>query len=250
MGSTLGYRIGVAAGVVAAFTTLLGSGVASCASFSGDDTKVDAVDASSPETSVSDSSVSSDAATERDADGAAAEAGFDGAARHLRVFVLTTPWSISTTYPAGGPQMFARRDSADHYCADEGMAAGLGAAFVAWMSVSGSDAIARLPADADWSLPNAAGAPDLIFPSRAAIDLAMNPMKPLNRSASGQPLGGTENRVWTGTDATGRASGTDCDNWGIFSSGTTGRTDSVGPAWTNAGPNDCGAAFHVFCFGY
>jgi len=142
------------------------------------------------------------------------------------------------------------RDAADRFCADEGAAAGLGSSFQAFMSRPTSDAISRLPSDADWSLPNAAGAKDLVFTSRAAIDLGQNPLQMLSRTASGQALPDDVTGVWTGTSATGRATGDDCVDWSIFAMGTTGRTDSVGPSWANAGKTDCGQPLHVFCFGY
>lgn len=188
-------------------------------------------------------------------DGATPEAGFDtGAARHLLVFALTTPWDIGKTHLADGGMMVDRRPSADLFCADEGVAAGLGDKFVAWMSVaaSGSDAIARLPSDADWSLPVAGGAPVLVFPSRAHIDFGRFPMVAIGRGASGLLLMDAERHVWTGTNVAGRSSGSDCDDWGILNGtpGTTGRTDSLSGAWTAASDDaTCGAAYHLYCFG-
>ncbi len=243
----------IAAAIVGGFAVLVIGGVASCGAFSSDATGTDAADASASEGSL-DAPSSSEAAIETDGGGDGAgilEAGIDtGAARHLRVFVLRDLWSISTMYPAGAMTGLSGRDSADHYCADEGVAGGLGASFVAFMSRPGSDAIARLPSDADWSLPNPTNDNALIFPSRAAIDLGNNPARALNRGADGRLLTDPETRVWTGTDVNGRATGSDCDDWGVFTLGTAGRTDSVGSAWTNAGAVDCGLPLHVFCFGY
>ena len=187
-------------------------------------------------------------------DGATPEAGVDtGAARHLRVFALTNTWDIFKMHLADGGMMVDRRDSADLFCADEAIAAGLGDQFVAWMSVAmnGSDAITRLPTDADWSLPVAGGAPVLVFPSRAHIDFGRLPMVAIGRGASGLLLMDAEKHVWTATNAMGRSSGKDCDDWGIVGAlGTTGRTDSVSGAWTAASDdNTCGDPYHLYCFG-
>jgi hypothetical protein len=222
-----------------------------CGSFSGDDANAGGGgDASSADVIAADAPSSADTSTASDAATDVADTGLDsGVARHLSVFVLSMPWSIGTTYEDGGANL-GGRDSADHFCADEGAAAGLGSSFQAFMSRPSMDAISRLPSDADWSLPNAAGPKDLVFASRAAIDLGQNPLHMLNRGAGGLPLADDVTAVWTGTSATGRATGVDCSDWGIFDVGTTGRTDSLGPSWANAGSTSCGEPLHVFCFGY
>ena len=248
--SRSGARVALVAASVVSSAVVLAS--VACGSFSGDDTSADAgaSDATSADATVTDAPFGPDVAATSDASSDAADAGIDtGAARHLAVFVLSMPWSISTTYADGGSPL-SGRDSADHYCADEGVAAGLGSSFQAFMSRPGQDAIARVPSDGDWSLPNAGGAKDLVFASRAAIDLGQNPLHMLNRSANGQPLADGITGVWTGTSAKGRATGDDCSDWNVFDTGTTGRTDSLGDAWANAGSTSCGEPLHVFCFGY
>jgi len=216
-----------------------------CGSFSSEEGS--SVDGSTPDTSIVESGAR-EAATESDT--APPEAGVDtGAARHLRVFVLTTPWSILNTHLGDGGTM-AGRNAADLFCADEASAAGLGSSFRAWMSSNEGDAIDRLPNDADWSLPVAGAAAQLVFPSRSSMDQGQPPLQPLSRGASGIPLTDAESRVWTGTSAMGRATGVDCTNWTVFGTGTAGRTGTVSSSWTSAGPASCDAKLHVFCFGY
>ena len=56
-------------------------------------------------------------------------------------------------------------------------------------------------------------------------------------------------QVWTGTDATGKATATTCINWAsVDTTGMAGNPSSTGAAWTEQRADSCTASVALYCF--
>ncbi|MBV8762123.1 MAG: DUF1554 domain-containing protein [Deltaproteobacteria bacterium] len=137
---------------------------------------------------------------------------------------------------------------ADAICTAAANAAHLGGGpWVAWLSTSTTNAIARLTSDGPWNLVD--GTP--VFATKAAIP--MHPANAIDLDAHGGQPSGAEN-IWTGTLEDGTVSAYTCNDWTSNSSNATGSTGmrvAVDATWTaasnyNVTCND--ALLRLYCF--
>jgi hypothetical protein len=153
------------------------------------------------------------------------------------VFVTSRPTFL-------GDGLFSR-ESGDRLCNDAATAAKLGHTFVAWMSTSTSDARDRVP-DRAYSLldgrPVASSLADLTDGS------ITNPINVTELGTALAPVSG-QIRVWTGTDASGRAAN-HCSNWMPSNArdGMLGSFIATDATWTAQGPVGCGGQGYLYCF--
>jgi hypothetical protein len=141
----------------------------------------------------------------------------------------------------------------DAICAAEASDAGLGGAFVAWLSVydgnnpSTVHARDRLVTDAGWYLPGAGNT--LVWSGPNEIAAGNPPPVSVNRNARGLVVGnGTI--AWTGTEPDGGATGSDCTGWTVAGTtpGTGGRIGVTSGTWTNYANTLCSSMNHLYCF--
>ena len=72
---------------------------------------------------------------------------------------------------------------------------------------------------------------------------------PIDLDETGKTIG--SDFVWTGTQAAGQVTLTNCTNWslnGPGNNGTVGRANAKDSAWTNSGAVFCGAGHRLYCF--
>jgi len=169
-------------------------------------------------------------------------------AEALRAFVSSTRYTGSL----GG------RAGADVRCKALADAAGLGAgaAWAAWLSTGGANAIDRLPLDATWCLVDRSA----IVGTRA--DLARGALAhAVDRFETGviasEPGATAPPAVWTGTLGTGLAAANHCDGWtrdGLATLGARGDYTALTAEWTNWPPQgalpavSCNNLNRIYCF--
>jgi hypothetical protein len=133
---------------------------------------------------------------------------------------------------------------ADDACNSAASAAGLGGIWIAWLSDAAglTDAKSRMSDVSPWYLVNGS----LAFDSTARF--SGGPASPINVDQRGASQ--LAALVWTGTNATGAASGSDCVSWssGTGNSATVGSGDALTEAWTQSQIIDCGGSAHLYCF--
>ena len=209
-------------------------------------------DTSSSSGSTSDGGPTVDAPANEDADAAP-----------IKRLVFVT----AAQYPADVAKASDPWTAADKICADEALGSGLPGTFVAWISYQTGtgttfNAGSRIT-DAPYYLPvNAAegGAPVLVVESKMEL-LTTGPKVPIERRPNGTVTGTDSFKfagVWTGTGATGNASGSDCKAWtltdidGNVQSATNGNAvlyQSPAPKdWTDFGGRLCTMPSRLYCF--
>lgn len=193
--------------------------------------------------------------------GTSSDAGTD--ATEIRRLVFVT----SAQYPASFASASDPWTAGDTICAAEAAGSSLPGTFVAWISYENAQgtpfhAGGRI-ADAPYYLPgNAAegGAPLLVVESKAEL-LSSGPRIPINRHPNGEVTttdSASFTKVWTGTNASGNATGTDCAAWTatmIDGGDPTGGTGNAAlystPAaadWTSFGNRPCANPARIYCF--
>lgn len=205
----------------------------------GDDDDDDVVDAGKP-----------DAETPKDAGKDAAPP----APKRKRVFVTKAKFSGDLKTAGAGTD---GPDGADKLCLKAATDANLGGAWVAWVSVSGKNALDRVLVDAPWYLVDRTtlvfdGKSKLTSPPLHAID--MNETGTTTLTGTG-PL---TNRTWTGTNSLGvGVAGKDCGEWtdgtaGVSAvSGTYRGVNGTTTDWTRYAldPNEaCNKTWPIYCF--
>ncbi len=173
----------------------------------------------------------------------------------LRSFVTAGTFHGDLEQQGGGSD---GSDGADRLCASAANAASLGGNWIAWVSTSSVDALARLRNGARWTLID--GVTE-VFPSKAAIQLG--PRQAIDVTEAGDSLlssGAAPERVWTNTDRFGRNStqgqNDACNDWsdqaGIAAVGVLfdpALGAGLGLSWTDTRqPQGCGAEYHLYCF--
>lgn len=115
--------------------------------------------------------------------------------------------------------------------------------FVAWVSTQTFNAPDRIP-DAMWHRPD-----DVLVASSKSDLLDYSIANPINVRADGTTEA-TFAQVWTGTDATGIATGEDCSGWTASggNGGTCGRVDQIDNDWTDYTSNSCSQLRRLYCF--
>lgn len=173
-----------------------------------------------------------------------------------RVFVTSARYRADFASRGGGDGLAG----ADAACTDLAHAAGLGGAWVAWLSTSHADAIDRVPDVGPWYL---ADRLTLVFPSKAAI--AAGPLAAIDQDERGTAVGAV--LVWTSTDASGHydvATRTyqdqsialdGCADWTSSSSTgwASGGWTSIRARWTGDkaaidAADPCSASDALYCF--
>lgn len=152
----------------------------------------------------------------------------------LRVFVTSTTQNARFGGLAGG----------DTICANVATAAGLGGAWVAWLSKqNGPHAVDRLTSDGPWHL---------VTGERVAANKLALTSGTLERAIDRDEKGAqvpANTHVWTGTGPNGRYLTNDCDAW--TPGGNSGRHGNVSSSlgnWTSDGTDDCGSLRPLYCF--
>lgn len=173
----------------------------------------------------------------------------------LRSFVTAGTFHGDLEQQGGGSD---GSDGADRLCASAANAASLGGNWIAWVSTSSVDALARLRSGARWTLID--GVTE-VFPSRAAIQLG--PRHAIDVTEAGDsllPSGAAPVRIWTNTDRLGRNStegqNDACNDWsdqaGIAAVGVLfdpALGAGLGLSWTDTRqPQGCGGEYHLYCF--
>lgn len=180
-------------------------------------------DAAQPEVNRSDSALPKDAG--------AADATDSGA----RVFVS------STTMKAGAINGLAGGDA---LCGSLAAAAGLGGAWMAWLSNhdNGPHAIDRMTGVGPWRL--VSGEP--VASSKATLAGGAL-LHAIDHDEKGVAV--AADRVWTGTGTDGKYLTNDCDRWSAGGDdGRVGATDAVDATWTTVGVDGCGKLRRIYCF--
>src|SRR5205085_6318529 len=122
---------------------------------------------------------------------------------------------------------------ADGRCRSAAVAAGLGGTWAAWLSVSDTDAKARIP-DIEYRLVDGT---TIVANSKAdLLDGAL--LSPINKDEGGVV---TNDMVWTGTNTDGTKDGSSyCFNWtGAGSVTATAGLSSSTTAWTSSAQDAC-----------
>jgi len=170
-----------------------------------------------------------------------------------RVFVTSQRFRGDLKTNGGGVD---GQDGADRLCNAAAAAAQLGGEWLAWVSTSSSDAIARLPSQTRWTLLD--GGTE-VFKDRLAI--SSGPAHAIDMTEVGLSLLPSPDsvRVWTNTTGIGRNS-TDgqndaCGDWtaqsGLAAVGVLFDPSLGGPGlhWTDTKqPAPCGEQLHIYCF--
>jgi hypothetical protein len=176
----------------------------------------------------------------------ALDASFDGSPVAKRVFVTAESFTGDFSSSKGDPQLYA-----DALCKASANKTG---SWIAWLSVTGKPAIDRLPANVEWHLTT--GKLPLVFASKAGI--AAGPLVNIDVDFGGNPVNldisdGGVPFVYTGTLASGLASGSNCNGWTTQSpaGGTAGKPDpSVikRTEWTELITVSCVNSYRIYCF--
>lgn len=158
-----------------------------------------------------------------------------------RVFVSKTPSVISGAFVA----------NADILCNNEALTASLGGSYVAWLSTSTAPAPSRL-SKADgvrWSLADGSLVGDLNMLQSGTI------LHAIDHEASGALATGNFLDVWTGTNADGGTSNSNCSDWSTASSAADATVGSYAFStafWTSSILLACSSAgamaARVYCF--
>ena len=77
-------------------------------------------------------------------------------------------------------------------------------------------------------------------------------LAPLDRDENGVRITSGDLGAWTGTRASGAATGKDCQGWVLNGneSGSTGRINATGPAWTEDALPSCQSVHRLYCIEY
>ncbi|HTQ05726.1 MAG TPA: hypothetical protein VMI54_17810 [Polyangiaceae bacterium] len=130
---------------------------------------------------------------------------------------------------------------ADAACNDAATKAGLGGTWIAWLSVTGDDAINRVADVAPWYLVDQV---TKVFDSHG--QLAAPADVPVNMTENGDAVTGP---AWTGTTLLGTAHSARCGEW--KNNGTTlGAWGDVGSAfdWSYKDTQYCSKMARLYCF--
>lgn len=164
----------------------------------------------------------------------AGDAGGD-AAVVKRVFVT----SAVTTGTIGG------QAGADTRCQQAVANGALGGTFVAWLSVTGAAAPARILDVGPWYLVDKK---TRVFVNKAAMSTTGAEVA-IDRDEKGTLVANPEG-VWTGTLANGTVAPQTCANFGVALPGQLGQAGTVqkeGTQWTQSGNTPCSTANHIYC---
>lgn len=132
-------------------------------------------------------------------------------------------------------------NGANAFCAQAAADAGLGGRWVAWLSVTGNDALNRIVDVAPWYLVDET---TRVFDTHA--QLASQANVPVNMDENGDTVSG---RAWTGTTLLGTAHSARCDEW--KNDGTQlGAWGDIGNAfdWSYKNTDWCSTTAHLYCF--
>ena len=137
---------------------------------------------------------------------------------------------------------------ADQKCQASASAANLPGSYYAWVSASDGSPSSRFSrSTVPYRLPDGTIVAD------SWADLTDGTLShAIDRTASGALVGGTT--VWTGTNAQGAPTGTNCLDWtsdnSIQSGGRTGDAATTGVTWTDNSNNGCAAfaSVRLYCF--
>lgn len=136
---------------------------------------------------------------------------------------------------------------ADEVCAQEAKSAMLTGEFFAWLSTPTSKAVDKLGKDRGFIRPD--GKP--LWNSREDIAGGVGPTNPITVDVRGKEVTGFT-FVWTGADANGAPTATNCNGWTTNAVGATGGAGvfgGTGKEWTQAAaPKDCGESAPLLCF--
>jgi hypothetical protein len=159
-----------------------------------------------------------------------------------RIF-MTSQFHNGKFADAGTPAASAFTE-ADTFCTQAALAAGKNGTWVAWLSVSTTPALSRLPADGGpWYQESPDGGLTLTFTNRA--NLATVPLVPMSLDEFGVSLGGST-PYWTGTRAGGQL-GSNCGDFTGTGSSVVGRPSEVRSNWTEDSTFSCGSTLRLLC---
>ncbi len=161
-------------------------------------------------------------------------AGGTGGCKH-KVFVtlLTAPGNVA----AGLADL-------DAICQNSAMGSMLSGKWATVISVLGSPAASRIHVTGDVCLLDGNRV------ATATTWWSMAHERPINRAQNGQPV---EDRVWTGTRATGEPSGANCNGWTSMGApppagiGSIGHSNASNATWIEDTPILCGEMAHFYC---
>jgi len=156
---------------------------------------------------------------------------------------------ITTTKRDGA---FGSLAAGDAYCQAAATGAGLTGSFMAFLSITGANAVDRLNGDGPWYTMDRQ---TLIFSGKRTGSQPISGVGPavaLTQNEIGQDLGANV-YYWTGTDPGGVASTSNCVGWtnnavSPFASGTVGTAGTSNGQWTAWNPMTCYSQAHLLCF--
>lgn len=132
---------------------------------------------------------------------------------------------------------------ADSICSARATSAGLGGAWVAWISGAGQSAIDRVLGSGPWTFVDET---TVVFQTKESITTT-GPAVPINMDETGvhHPTG----RAWTGTSQLGAKLAETCSGW-VYSAAMIGVWGDIATttAWSKANTQTCGASARLYCF--
>jgi hypothetical protein len=156
--------------------------------------------------------------------------------QHKRVFVTSQTYSGAL----GG------LDGADAYCQTSAREHGLSGTYRAWLSGGTTDAFDRVVGDGPWV--NTAG--QEVFASKAAMREA--PLADLRDEVGQEPVNIATVGAWSGSDAEGGHTGSDCAAWTDATDGASasmGSTLAADPSWGGGdAPAKCSTKAPLICY--
>jgi hypothetical protein len=135
---------------------------------------------------------------------------------------------------------FGGANAAHWLCQKAANAANLGGEWVAWIAEGNKTIVCS-------------GGPWVLVDGKAEVgtcsDLMAGKLQhPIDLSETKQPPAGAI-YVWTGLALNGKPTGADCTEWtSLQANATVGSIKRQDSQWTDAGPHDCAASAHLYCF--
>lgn len=131
---------------------------------------------------------------------------------------------------------------ADALCNKLAKAAALPGTYVAWISVSGTNAVDRVKSNGPWQLVNGTTV------ATTKADLTKGSLTSrFDKDEKGATPPAAEDRVWTATSANGTFSGPDCNGWTGGGSGLVGEAEQTNGGWTALTNEACSEVNRVYC---
>ena len=133
---------------------------------------------------------------------------------------------------------------ADQSCTTYAANAGLGGAWMAWVTTAASPASSRLTSAGPWYLVTG----ERVAASKATLAGATTLDRPIDRDEHGVQR--INSPVWTGLSSGGNGGG-DCSNWTstfVSLTGAAGDTQYASFAWQQFGNAACSTAHRLYCF--